>query len=135
MNIGIDYGRGMANVDRKTGIRYGVISQNSVLQAWADSAEPEYDPAVEWDTMDEPTGWTLDDGEYKAVDCLDTEIMIIQSPYYTLAPFCSPCCPGAGNLDQAGDGVKTYCFGHEWFDGGRAPYPVYRVSDGSLVEP
>jgi hypothetical protein len=36
---GIDYGNGMTNKDRDTGIRYGVISQNDVLQAWADSSD------------------------------------------------------------------------------------------------
>ena len=40
--VGIDYGLGRSNVDLANGIRYGVISQNSVLQAWADSAEPDY---------------------------------------------------------------------------------------------
>ena len=38
---GIDYGMGRANVD-DNGIRYGVIPQNDVLQAWADSSEPDY---------------------------------------------------------------------------------------------
>lgn len=45
-NPGIDYSRGMSNVDRKTGIHYGVISQNEVLQAWADSSGPFYGPAT-----------------------------------------------------------------------------------------
>ena len=26
-----------------------------------------------------------------------------------------------------------HCLGHDWFDSGRAPYPVYRVSDDSEV--
>jgi hypothetical protein len=39
---GIDYGLGRANVDHETGIRYGVISQHTVGQAWYDSAEAEY---------------------------------------------------------------------------------------------
>ena len=30
MNAGIDYGLGRTNIDHKTGIRYGVISQNAV---------------------------------------------------------------------------------------------------------
>lgn len=41
-NIGIDYGLGTTNIDLETGIRYGVISQNEVLQAWADDAEADY---------------------------------------------------------------------------------------------
>jgi hypothetical protein len=44
---GIDYGLGKSNIDTKTGIRYGVINQNEVLQAWADSSEPFY--ASPWD--------------------------------------------------------------------------------------
>jgi hypothetical protein len=73
--------------------------------------------------------------------------MLLRSPYYTYAQFCSPCVPGAGNLDAAVDiedtsvlqegidGVKTYAFGHDWFEDGKAPYVVYRVDDGSIVEP
>jgi hypothetical protein len=33
MSAGIDYGMGQTNVNHETGIRYGVISQNSVMQA------------------------------------------------------------------------------------------------------
>ena len=174
---GIDYGMGKTNVDIATGIRYGVISQNSVSQAWCDSAEADYgephcpkcgneavslenteadidkwncspddyvceycEEAVSSDEAfgDEPIGWILDDGDYKAVDCLDSDIMILSSPYYTLAPYCSPCVPGAGNLDDAAhnnDGVKSYCFGHDWFDGGKAPYVVYSVETGEIVKP
>lgn len=144
---GIDYGMGKTNVDRETGIRYGVISQHSVLQAWAESAEADYgvptcpkcgntakdigdadlpdidkwecdggaDYACEhcqyvFDSAeafgDEPNGYTLDDGEYQATDCLDSDVMILKAPYYTFAQYCSPCVPGAGNLDCAvGDEV------------------------------
>jgi len=178
MYAGIDYGRGQTNVDVETGIRFGVISQNSVTQAWCDSAEADYgEPHCpkcgteaqrlddidadtdDWESAkydcdeyacesceyvfgsesaygDEPAGWTLDDGEYKATDCLDSDIMILSSPYYTFAQYCSPCCPGAGNLDCAmDDGQKTYCFGHGWFDGGTAPYPVYSVETDEIVNP
>lgn len=190
-NPGIDYGRGHTNIDHDTGIRYGVISQHSVSQAWSESSEPvygapicpecgsevvAYDPSVhvkpaenpdedaaEYEqynrygcadyacehcehTLDssdgyggEPNGWAVDDGEYSASDCLDSDIIVTHSLYYTFAPFCSPCVPGAGNLDSAGPesdgGVKTYCFNHDWFEDGRAPYPVYRVSDDSEVQP
>jgi len=27
-----------------------------------------------------------------------------------------------------------YCFGHDWFEDGKAPYPVYSVETGELVE-
>ncbi len=86
---------------------------------------------------DEAIGFTLDDGEYKATQSGDdSDIFILASPYYTRAQFCSPCAPGAGYLmNPCDDGPKTYCFGHDWFDDGKAPYPVYSVDDDTLVEP
>lgn len=181
MAQGIDYGLGLTNIDHTTEIRYGVIHQNEVLQAWADSAESDYgDPtcpdcgnrALASDDLDEeyteakwftgkdfactacqtcfwsdnaygdsPLAFTLDDGEYVAEQSGDDcDIFIIRSPYYTYAPFCSPCAPGAGYLGSAegrtaDDDVKTYCFGHDWFDGGKAPYAVYRVDTNELVAP
>lgn len=39
---GIDYGMGNCNIDKSNGIRFGVIHQNEVLQAWADSSEADY---------------------------------------------------------------------------------------------
>lgn len=63
-------------------------------------------------------------------------LYVIKSPYYTFAQFCSPCCPGAGNLDTpCADGPKTYCLGHDWFDDSKAPYPVYSVATGEPVNP
>jgi hypothetical protein len=60
--------------------------------------------------------------------------MVVKSPFYTYAQFCSPCVPGAGNLDNPmAEGVKTYCLGHDWFEGGVAPYPVWRVDDHAFV--
>lgn len=182
--LGIDYGLGQTNIDKTNGIRFGVISQHDVLQAWSDSAEADYgEPTCpkcgndalnyqdmlagdnrltklcgsdeEWDKApheceeyccqtceyifgsesaypDEALGYYVDDGEYKLTDCLDSDIMVIKSPYYTYAQFCSPCVPGAGNLNNPMDpdkGVKCYCLGHDWFEDGIAPYPVYHVSD------
>ena len=42
--VGIDYASGIANIDKRTGIRYGVIPHTDVLQAWEDSSEPFYGP-------------------------------------------------------------------------------------------
>ena len=173
--VGIDYGMGSTNRDPSNGIRYGVISQNRILQAWADSAEPDYgEPTCpkcgntvqdatnyesdEWEsyrkdgcadyaceacehTLDsqdcfggEPNGWNYSGDGYEMVDCLDSDVMILKSPFYTFAQFCSPCVPGAGNLDNAmEDGIKTYCVGHDWFEDGKAPYPVYSVETNELV--
>ena len=175
MRRGIDYGLGTTNVDKETGIRYGVISSHEVCQAWSDSSEADYgephcpkcgDEASEptddeqddflvlshacgdyackacgvlFDGEDafgdEPNAWTLDDGEYKAVQGGDdSDIFILKSPYYTRAAFCSPSTPGACYLTTpCDDGEKAYCFGHDWFDDQKAPYPVYRVDTGELV--
>ena len=169
MNQGIDYGLGQTNVDRTTGIRYGVISQHSLGDSWLEDARPDYgDPTCplcgvtvapdndcdedypaykphgcadyvchackhtidsEWVFGDEPIGYFYQDYKYTLESCLDSDVMVLKSPYYTYAQFCSPCVPGAGNLNSPmTDGIKTYCLGPEWFDGGKAPYPIYLVS-------
>ena len=208
MYKGIDYGLGTANIDRETGIRYGVISRHTVGQEWYDHAEADYgeptcpkcgnepnsrsdfdyhaecgvyfcpDCSKVWYPMeldegfcpecngkcnliefegerseyacyacaylfdsdeaysDEPLGWNYDGNGYTLSDCLDNDIFVLKSPYYTFAQFCSPCVPGAGNLDNPDpDGVKCYCLGHEWFEEEKASYPVYQVSDDILINP
>jgi hypothetical protein len=73
------------------------------------------------------------------------DIFIEKSPYFTYAQYCSPCAPGACYLMNwledtedryklRGPGPKAYCFGHDWFEDGKAPYPVYCVKTGNLVE-
>jgi len=182
---------GNVNIDTKTGIRYGVISQHSISQAWSDCAEADYgDPTcpecgneardvvgargVSFEDCDqygghgradfacddckltidsceaygdEPIGFHYEGDGYELTDCLDSDVMVIKSPFYTFAPLCSPCVPNAGDLDDAAHFAdwldhditpldmfdpclpRTYCVGHDWFDDGRAPYPVYgRVS-------
>jgi hypothetical protein len=82
-----------------------------------------------------PDGYSLDDGEYSCIVDSYNDVMILKSPYFTNAQFCSPCAPGAGHLEHpCKTGPKTYCFGHDWFDGEKAPYPVYSVKTGELVE-
>jgi hypothetical protein len=79
----------------------------------------------------------LDDGEYKAHDDSQGDIFIILSPYFTYAQFCSPCAPGAcyltSFLDEPIQDNKCYCFGHDFFYEGKAPYPVYSVETGEKV--
>ena len=83
---------------------------------------------------EEADGASFEDAEYTLTSCLDSDVMILKSPYYTRAQFCSPCVPGAGNLETpCATGPKTYCLGHEWYDDGKAPYPVFRVSDDTEV--
>jgi len=164
MNLGIDYGRGTTNIDTETGIRYGVISQHSVSgdalndveydypfacpecgsDALVESKSKQYDYFCQtcrtWHMSEdchgeESTGFHVEDSEYTLIDCLDSDIMVIKSPYYTYAQYCSPCVPGAGNLDNPmPGGVKTYCLGADWFDEyNPLPYPVYSVADDSLI--
>ena len=87
---------------------------------------------------EEPLGHSYEGGEY-ILDLDSFGVWVFTSLYYTYAQYCSPCCPGAGNLDtpctQESGAPKAYCLGHDWFDGDKAPYPVYRVSDDSLVQP
>jgi hypothetical protein len=179
MGAGIDYGMGRTNIDVKTGIRYGVISQHSVGRAWYDDAEADYgtphcpkcgndaiayvgdtdfEEAEEMDTgpgcadfmclpckyvfdsqdaySEEPLGYSYTSDEYELSDCLDSDIIVTRSPYYTLAPYCSPCVPGACSLDSAcEDGAKAYCLGHDWFEERKAPYPVYSVETGEQIFP
>lgn len=187
---GIDYGRGMSNIDHETGIRYGVIHHREVGEAWYEESEANYgDPecpgcggkCIEYDEdkhgdyedktgmkvsygcldyaceeckasfdigdvmPEEPYSFSYDKDGYQAEQGYDDfDIFIMKAPYYTYCQYCSPCAPGAGYvmnwIKKPDDPVgimppKGYCFGHTWFEGGKAPYPVYRVSDGSLVEP
>ena len=127
------------NMNLETGIRYGVINQNEVLQAWADSSEficPDCDCVDFCECMSGSCAAEYIGGGYQAV-CDDIgDIFVMESPFYTYAPLCSPCAPNAVYLADANEsGLKGYCFGHDWFEDGVAPYPVYRVSDDSLVGP
>lgn len=139
MDKGIDYGRGMVNINHNTGIRFGVINQSELLQAWADESVPRCSNCC-CNTDDivcecEPDGFEYIGEGYEAFQSFDdTDIFVVESPYYTLCAYCSPCAPGAGYvMDQVEDGVKAYCFGHDWFEGGRAPYKVYDVKTGNEV--
>lgn len=71
------------------------------------------------------------------------DIFVFRSPYFTYAQFCSPCAPGACYLSaflcnpdpETDKDNRAYCFGHDWFDDGKAPYPVYSVETGELINP
>jgi hypothetical protein len=100
--------------------------------------------------------WLWEKDGYQLSNCLITDVFVGKSPYFTYAPECSPCVPNAGNLDSA-EGfegaepslkaahivqertakrkgwLKTYCLGHDMFEGGKAPYPVWSVEDEKEV--
>jgi len=153
-NIGIDYGRGLSNIDKETGIRYGVISSHKVGQGWYEESEPIYyyncpicgnewgyeclevcpscrneiDPD-EFDMM-EVSGFEYVDAQYEIYQGQDdTDLFIIKSPYYTECMFCSPCAPGAGDItNQVEGGVKAYCLGKDWFySPTEVPYKIFNV--------
>lgn len=85
---------------------------------------------------DEAQGWSYTGDGYILQDCLDSDCMIIESPYFTRAQFCSPCVPGACSIESPrDDGPRAYCLGHDWFEDSKAPYPVYSVATGELVLP
>lgn len=124
-DLGIDYGMGKSNRDQKTGIHYGVISQNEVLQAWADSSEAYYpcDGCEQPDGEDhncdfcEAACYIYNEDGYEAECGDDGDIFITKSPYYTECQYCSPCAPGAGYLmNPIPEGIKTYCFDSSWFE-------------------
>ena len=85
--------------------------------------------------MQEPIAFTYDAEGYACSQSGDdTDIFILKSPYYTVCQFCSPCAPGAGYvMNTVENGVKAYCFGHDCFEDGNAPYPVFRVEDDVQV--
>lgn len=158
---GIDYSHGQNNVNHETGIHYGVISHHEVGEAWYD-IEPTYNcegcdfeqcnsgdcEDCEFENNDDNCSqdfncdgcedyyFVIDDDGYQAQQTDETDIFIIESPYYTLCQFCSPCAPGAGYLMNTviPDGIKAYCLGHEWFEGEKAPYPVFDVKTGNEIK-
>ena len=161
--MGIDYGLGKSNIDNDTGIRYGVIQADKVGSYWYDESEPYYlndcpfcgsknltenkNDCDSFDCIDceaknfnldeiEPVSHFFKDDKIQAEQSQDSpDIFVFKSEYYTICSFCSPCAPGAGYLTDESQDCKAYCFGHDWFESGKAPYKVYRVSDNSLVMP
>lgn len=83
---------------------------------------------------DEPNGHTVTDKGYSAFVDGYNDMIITRSPYFTHAAYASPCFPGGCHLESPHpDGERTYCLGHDWFTGDRAPYPVFLVETGEPV--
>lgn len=113
--IGIDYGNGLTNIDLKTGIRYGIISLQSVSSDFLDEFEPEY-PEIE-DRDDEsaldfcePLAFNYDSPTLKCSYTPDgLGLWVFYSETIIKCAYCSPCAPGAGDLNALNsEGVKTY---------------------------
>lgn len=70
-------------------------------------------------------------------------IFVMKSPYYTYCRGCSPCAPGAGDLDASFNPDdhelteafnRALCLGSEWFDQDNPiPYRVFRVDNDQEV--
>lgn len=87
----------------------------------------------------EPSSYYIDDNDYTAESDDSGDIFITKSLYYTYSQFCSPCAPGAGYLlsplDEKDENNRCYCFGHDFFEDNKAPYPVYSVETNELILP
>ncbi len=87
----------------------------------------------------EPISHYYEQDGYSAECGESGDIFVCRSPYFTYAQFCSPCAPGAcyltNPLDEPNDNNRAYCLGHDWFDDGKAPYPVYSVETRELINP
>jgi len=101
--------------------------------------------------------WLWEKDGYELSNCLVSDVFVSKSPYFTYAQHCSPCCPGALNLDNPFEGLAVpqgnhasfaedfkwnaeaagfpacYCLGHDFFDGEKAPYEVFCVATGKRV--
>ena len=135
--VGIDYGNGKSNIDLSTGIRYGVISYNKIKpealdELYTDGTNLDYNNYIKEleaegkteDEIEELTEFYESDNdtyEYKengyGILTTDLGLYVIKSPYTITCQFCSPCCPGAGDLDNyLEEGVETYCLEAEWLN-------------------
>ena len=133
----------LANIDRETGIRYGVVALNS-LADWAfdeffyqgtnltseaayASFREDNPEATEEDEQEFWDCYESDEEEYelKTDDGLElllsylgggALVWVCKSPHTTYARECSPCVPNAGDLDSLDStGVRCYTLPEEWF--------------------
>jgi hypothetical protein len=157
----------MPNYDPKTEISFGVISQNSLnldtIDSWYENdsiydeyvedlaeqvknggmTEEEVDDILDNYQNDYQHFYVKDDGGISAEFFQDLDVWYItKSPFYTFCKKCSPCCPGAGDLDSPIDSEdyevmtlwdKAYCLPKEYFENETAPYRVYRVDNDEEV--
>ena len=159
---GIAYGLGQTNIDMQTGIRFGVIPSH-YAPVWYDESEIIYLytcpkcglESIEYADLCESCGYEYEEDEFDMLEASyfeynadgyactqsrdDADIFIEKSKYYTYADLCSPCAPGAcyllSPIDEPDKDNKCYCFSHDWFDNGKAPYPVYSVETNEPIEP
>jgi hypothetical protein len=86
----------------------------------------------------EPTQFVYEEeGYFLSQSADDHDIFVCKAPYYTLTQPCSACAPNAGYLPQASlkGSLRAFCLGHDFFESGQAPYPVFLVETGEEVKP
>lgn len=152
MDKGIDYGRGITNIDPDTGIRYGIIPIHALADWVVGEFEPRYgdptcprcgdavNPSDDHDDYfcerceefflpdecypEDPSSLVYDRDGYQMQLDEHNDVWIFLSPFVTTAQFCSPCAPGACYLlNYTSDGEKAYCLPNDWFEDEHAPYP------------
>jgi hypothetical protein len=62
-------------------------------------------------------------------------IWVLKSPVITNVRLCSPCAPGAGDLDSPDDdGYACYAVSEEWFDEDNpCPYPTWAAIEAEVI--
>lgn len=124
--------------DMKMAIAIGI--SNAVEEHGGSIADPdelaaEIMDVVEWNDNYGESGPHRYESEGVVVQTTsNNELWVFKSPFYTKAQFCSPCVPGAGNLDCfCTEGPKTYCLPVDWFENEMAPYNIWKVGTDELV--
>lgn len=83
-----------------------LIAAREIAEAAGDGSPNEGDvwEVIEQDFNDSYDGdghdWLWEKDGYTLANCLQSDVLVSKSPYFTYAQFCSPCVPGAGNLDR-----------------------------------
>lgn len=160
---GLNYGAESSNIDIETGVRYGVISANKLSSAICDVLEPIYEcscpdcgapmknneppedllcEACGYKGRDEsefypeePSWWAYEENNLFFMQDEYNDIIIFKSPFVAYAQFCSPCMPGACNLesplaeDSRDRDNLCYALDETWFEGNEAPYDYFKLED------
>ena len=127
-------------------------SEDTAADLWA-VVEDRFNDRYECDDRD----WRWEKDGYLLENCLQSDIFVAKSPYFTYATYCSPCVPGACSLDSPFEGLavpsgdyparaedwkaeaeslgfaKCFCLGHDFFEDDKAPYEVFSVATGKQV--
>ncbi len=112
-----------------------IMYKNGEIEDLKEYLEDNFNDHYECDSPD----FLWESEGYKIINCLDFDLMILKSPYYTFAPECSPCVPCAGNLDSIRPdktySKKTYCLHPDFYqDEDKPKYKIYRVKDDKEVD-